>query len=111
MDKTLAGLIGAVSALAAVAPAQAAPLNPPTLDSVMQANSYADLLKPIPNAAALLKVAAATPVADTQEEAGEPLLQDVQYYDRHHHHHHHRHYVRHRYHHHHHHHAPILVIR
>ena len=89
MDKTLAGVLGAITVLAAQA--QAAPAAPPTLDAAMQASSYADLLRPIPNAAALL---AAEPDAEPAA-----TVQTVQY---HHHHHHHR--YRRRYHHHHHHH-------
>ncbi len=118
MDKTLAGLIGAVGALAAVAPAQAAP----ALDDVMRAESYADLLRPIPNAAVLLQA------SDAMAEA-RPEVLEVQYYRHHHHHHHHHGYYRPRYygpayappgyyrrgyhhhHHHHHHHGFGIIIR
>ena len=108
MDKKLAGLGGVMGALAVAAPGQAAT---PTLDDVMQAESYADLLRPIPNARELL---AASDAAETRA----PELMEVQYYHHHHHHHHHhryyrpyypaypvaRGYYRPRYHHHHHHH-------
>jgi hypothetical protein len=87
MDKTVAGVLGAITAV--VAQAHAAPAPSPPLEAAMQASSYADLLRPIPNALALL--AAAPEPAVT--------VQPVQYH--HHHHHHHR---RRRYHHHHHHH-------
>lgn len=50
MDKTLAGVIGAVGALVAGTTAQAAPTT-----SVLHAASYPDLLKPIPNAAQTLE--------------------------------------------------------
>ncbi|MBV8913989.1 MAG: hypothetical protein JOZ05_13235, partial [Acetobacteraceae bacterium] len=53
MEKKLAGLLGAVGALVVSAPGQATPVQPS--DSVMQANSYSDLLKPIPNAAEVLR--------------------------------------------------------
>ena len=80
MDKKLAGLLGAVGALTAITPSQAAA---PGFDEAMRAESYADLLRPIPNAAALLKesdsLAAASPRPDVME---------VQYYHHHHHHHH-----------------------
>ncbi len=103
MDKSVAGLIGAVTALAAAVPSQAATAVPLPVDAAMQVSSYADLLTPIPNALALLK-ASATAEAEANLEApaseGQATVQEVQY---HHHHHHHHHYRR-RYHHHHHHH-------
>lgn len=95
MDKKIAGLLGAVAALGTVSSTQAAPLVPPT--EVLQANSYADLLAPIPNAGAILEA------VDRQGEAagGEAKMLTVQYH--HHHHHHHRTVIiRHRHHHHHH---------
>jgi hypothetical protein len=102
MDKTVAGLLGAVTALA-VTPSQAAAPTPLGADAAMHAHSYADLLKPIPNALALLK-ASATAEARASVGApapeGEATLQDVQYH--HHHHHHHRFFRRRFYHHHHH---------
>src|ERR1700740_1044844 len=51
MDKKLAGLLGAVATLGAMHAAQAAAS--PT--AVLQANSFAELLEPIPNAAAQLR--------------------------------------------------------
>ena len=48
MDKKLAGLLGAVGALASLNTAQAAPSSDPT--EVLKAGSFADLLEPIPNA-------------------------------------------------------------
>ena len=104
MDKSVAGLLGAVGALAAVgsAPASAAPVMTP--ETVLHANSYADLLKPIPNAVALRQAfidAHASDATALEAEAGRPEVMTVQYY-RHHHHHHHRYYQRRYYHHHHH---------
>ena len=84
MDKSIAGLIGAVGALVAVAPARAASAIPLTMETALRAGSYADLLKPIPNAAALLATARPGPVP----EARNPVRQ-VQYHHHHHHHHHH----------------------
>ena len=55
MDKKLAGLLGAVGALASLDAAHAATTNDPTI--TLTARSYADLLNPIPDAAAKLKVA------------------------------------------------------
>jgi hypothetical protein len=91
MDKTVAGVLGALTVLATQA--HAAPAQPPSFDAAMQVESYADLLRPIPNAVALLAVV----------PEPSPTVQTVQYYDHHHHHHHHRYYRRRRYHHHHHH--------
>ena len=100
MDKTIVGMIGAVGALMAATPAMAAPAHPLTVDTVMQANSYADLLKPIPNALALLKAseAAGADIVQGPAHDGDALVQEVQF----HHHHHHRYYRRRRHHHHHH---------
>lgn len=96
MDKKIAGLLGAVAALGTVSTTNAAPLVPP--QEVLKASSYADLLQPILNAAATLKV------VDERDGAvrDEAKLQTVQYH--HHHHHHHRTVVIKRRHHHHHHH-------
>jgi hypothetical protein len=95
MDKKIAGLLGAVAALGTVSSTQAAPLPPP--QEVLHANSYADLLNPIPNAGAVLRA------MDKEDGvgSGEATLEQVRY---HHHHHHHHHYRRHHHHHHHHHH-------
>ncbi|HVX74552.1 MAG TPA: hypothetical protein VHB49_00390 [Bradyrhizobium sp.] len=111
MERKIAGLIGAVAAIgAASGVAQAAPS--PTTTDVLNANSFADLLEPIPNAAAKLQA-----IDEQTSDSAEPGLQLAQYYYHHHHHHHHHHhrYWRrgpivvvpprwHRYHHHHHHH-------
>ena len=109
MDKNLAGLIGAVTVLVAAAPAQAAMARPVMVESALQASSYADLLKPIPNALAMLKeLAAAQAVAPGPESPA--MVEEVQFVIQlhHHHHHHHHHYRRrvqqHHHHHHHHHH-------
>jgi hypothetical protein len=96
LDKKIVGLLGAVAALGTVSSTEAAPLPPPA--EVLQANSYADLLTPIPNAGAILQA------MDQQEGAGSGTarVQLAQYH--HHHHHHHHHHYRRRHHHHHHHH-------
>ena len=83
MDKKIAGLLGAVAALGSMNAAQAAPSPDPT--EVLQANSYAELLEPIPNASALLRaVDEARP-----EPSADANVQVAQYYHHHHHHHHH----------------------
>lgn len=105
MDKTVAGLIGAVTLLAAANPAQAAMPVATDLKAAMQAESYADLLKPIPDAVALLRESdAAEAKAELLAPAseGEATVQEAQYYYPHHHHHHR--FYRRFYHHHHHHH-------
>jgi hypothetical protein len=97
LDKKIAGLLGAVAALGTVSSTEAMPLSPQS--EVLQANSYADLLTPIPNAGTILRA------MDEQEGAGTGAAR-VQLAQYHHHHHHHHHHVRHprRHHHHHHHH-------
>jgi len=118
MEKKIVGLLGAMAALGTLNAAQATPAPDPS--EVLRANSYADLLEPIPNAAALLRAvdeAKPAPSADANVEV-------AQYYYHHHHHHHHHHafypryydpygpvvvgprYRRYYHHHHHHHHHP-----
>lgn len=83
MDKKLAGLVGVMGALAVAAPVHAAT---PNLDDAMRAETYADLLRPIPNAGVLLVKSNA---AAMEAHANAPELIEVQYYHNHHHHHHH----------------------
>jgi hypothetical protein len=97
MDKKTLGLLGAVAGLAAAGSAHAA--NAPAVNptEALQASSYADLLAPVQNAAALLK---ADDAARAQRRApkGEIQLADVYIgvpHHRHHHHHHHHHHHRH----------------
>jgi hypothetical protein len=107
MEKKIAGLLGAMVTLGAFTAAEAAPIASPAPAEILSANSFADLLEPIPNAVALLQVVDESgPVSS----ANENILQ-VQFHHHHHHHHHHayrRRIViippRHRHHHHHHHH-------
>jgi hypothetical protein len=88
----------------AVPAAQAATVAPPTVDAVWQVSSYSDLIKPIPNAVAILKASAAARAnvvpAEPAAEGGK--IEQVQYRYwhrrhwrhwrwRHHHHHHHHH--------------------
>ena len=112
MDKTIAGLLGVMGALAAAAPAAAGVAPPANTLAATRVTAYAELLKPIPNALALLKASAA---ADVQAELlppaieGDAPVQEAQLvlnlgHRHHHHHHHHRYYRRRHYHHHHHHH-------
>ena len=93
MDKKMAGLLGVFGALAAGSPVMAEP----ALEGVMHAASYADLLRPIPNASAMLQ---ASDAAMTESPA---TVEMVQY-----HHHHHRYHRRYRRRHHHHH--SMMVI-
>ena len=85
MEKNLAGLIGAVSALGAVLPSHSASAMP--AHNPLAVSSYADLLKPIPDALALLRASDAAEAARVRQPADEVLT--VQYYHHHHHHHHH----------------------
>jgi hypothetical protein len=109
MEKKIAGLLGAVATLGAFGAAQAAPAP----GDVLKANSFAELLQPIPNAVALLKA-----VDESQpKSSAEDNVQVAQYHHHHHHHHHHAAYpryaprvvvvprYRHHHHHHHHHHS------
>jgi hypothetical protein len=57
VDKTITGLLAVASSFAIPA-AHAASQVPPNFEAAMRVDSYADLLRPIPNAAALLKVSA-----------------------------------------------------
>lgn len=96
MHKTITGLLGAAATLGALSAAQAAPTQDP--NEALRANSFAELLEPIPNASAVLQ-------AMDEKPATENNVQLAQfYYHHHHHHHHHRYWRRWRHHHHHHHH-------
>jgi hypothetical protein len=115
MEKKIAGLLGAVATLGAFNAAQAAPTPSPAPSDILRANSFADLLEPIPNAATLLQaIDESAPPPSANEN-----MQLAQIYIEHHHHHHHHHayrryaprvmvvppgYGRYRHHHHHHHH-------
>ena len=93
MDKTIAGLLGAVGALVAGASAQAAPVA-----SVLHAGSYADLLRPVPNAVEALRALDAGEAAQAETVQYGPTIvigRDRPHYQ-------HRVYRRPRYHHHHH---------
>ena len=79
MDKKIVGLVGALSVLPPVEAVQAMPAPAPSVSDILRVQSYAELLDPIPNAAALLRVVDAAP-------APEPgSVQQVQYYEHHHH--------------------------
>jgi hypothetical protein len=86
MDKKIAGLLGAVAALAMMDAAQAASAPTQNPAEILKASSYGDLLAPIPNAVALLR---AVDTAGGATEAAE-LSSGVQVAQYHHHHHHHR---------------------
>jgi hypothetical protein len=119
MDKKLAGLIGAASAMAALSGAQAAtPATQPDVETAMKAESFADLLTPIPNAVSVLHAmdaSAAKMPAAAKSETFDTKVAQFYYREHHHHHHgywrprfhhhHHHGYWRPRYHHHHHHHS------
>ena len=86
MDKKIAGLLGAVATLGTFGTAQAAPAPSPAPSDVLRANSFADLLEPIPNAAALLQ--AVDESAPAPSANGNVQLAQI-YIEHHHHHHHH----------------------
>ena len=95
MDNKVIGLLGALS-LASMDPSRAATPPNPSGSALPQAQSYAELLDPVPDAVALLR---ADDLAVAR--AAQPEVMLAQY---HHHHHHHHRYRRHYHHHHHHHH-------
>ncbi len=120
MEKTTAGLLGVIAGLATMGSAEAASNREPAAIESMQVASYADLLKPIPNASALLR---ASDAELTARAAAQPHVQLVQDYDDHHHHHHHHHHSQwyyappppppvyyHHHHHHHHHHSGVTIV-
>jgi hypothetical protein len=85
MEKKIAGLLGAVATFGAFNAAEAAPTPSPAPADVLRANSFADLLEPIPNAAALLQAVDESAPAPSANEN----VQLAQFYHHHHHHHHH----------------------
>lgn len=89
MDKKIAGLLGAAAALTVTTGAgtQAAPVQQPAA-----ATTYADLLKPVPNAvAALIKDDAARAQAKPRVELAQFSRHDHHHHHHHSHHHHHHH--------------------
>jgi hypothetical protein len=112
VNKTTAGLLGAVAGLATMGSAQAGLRSPAATAEALHAPSYADLLAPVANAVALQREDDA---ARMRIPAGGVELADDNGYNRdhHHHHHHHRYYRREyqprQYHHHHHHGAFVGV--
>lgn len=118
MDKTTAGLLGAVAGLATMGAAHAATAPAPNPSEFLQISSYGDLLTPVPNATALLTADDTARASEGVQEddmqrvpAGD--IQEADYYGpppgyRHHHHHHHHQAYRH--HHHHHHHSAYVGI-
>ena len=98
MEKKIAGLLGAMATLGAFSAAQAAPSPTPAPSDLLRANSFADLLEPIPNAAALLKAVDESPTPSADEN-----VKLAQYYHHHHHHHHHHHSFYRRY-------GPVVVV-
>jgi hypothetical protein len=108
MDRKIAGLLGAVGALASLNTAQA--VTPSDSKEVLKAQSYADLLEPIPNAMAALQA------VDHEPAVASDNVQLAQYHNHHHHHHAYRRaprivvMPRHRHHHHHHHHHHHGIV-
>src|ERR1700738_4679165 len=80
MDKKIAGLLGAVATLGAFNAAEAAPAPSPAPTDVLRANSFAELLQPIPNAASLLQAIDESAPAQSADEN----IQPVQFYHHHH---------------------------
>src|SRR5258708_38472638 len=87
MDKKMGGLLGAVATVGAINAAEAAPAPSPAPTDVLRANSFAELLEPIPNAASLLQAIDESAPAQSADEN----IQPAQFFEHHHHHHHHHH--------------------
>lgn len=98
MGTKIAGLVGAMATLGALNGAEAAPVVSPAPSEILQANSFADLLEPIPNAVALLQAVDESGPGSSANEN----VQLAQFYRHHHHHHHHHSHYR-RY-------APRIVV-
>jgi len=115
MQKKIAGLLGAMATLGAFSAANATSIPSPAPTDVLRANSFADLLEPIPNAAALLLAVDETgPAASASDNVQLAQMHHHHHHHHgmrrvirrmmgHHHHHHHHHHFRHHHHHHHHH--------
>ena len=89
MDKKIAGLLGAVGALAAIDAAHAAiPVNHDPAGS-LKAGSYAELLDPVPNAVDVIKSDDAARAASEQGsvELAQLVIREGRYHHHHHHHH------------------------
>jgi hypothetical protein len=79
LDKTIAGLLGAVAALGTASPAKAMPMAVPF--QVVRANSYAELLEPIDKASEFLRALDAQRTA----RADEGRVELARYHHHHHH--------------------------
>ena len=90
MEKKIAGLLGAMATLGAVNAAQATQAPSPAPTEVMRANSFADLLEPIPNAASLLQAMDQSEATDRNVQLAQLAIEvGPRRYHHHHHHHHH----------------------
>src|SRR6202171_6402200 len=85
MEKKIAVLLGAMATLGAFNAAEPLPFPGPPPPVVLRPISFAALLEPIPNAAALLQAVDESRPAPSADEN----VQLAQYYHHHHHHHHH----------------------
>jgi hypothetical protein len=115
MDKTKAGLLGAVATLATLGAAHAATSAAVNPADALQAASYSDLLAPVQNAVAVMKADDAARARKQEQRQAEGDVQLAQYYYgpeyyHHHHHHHHAYYRRYHHHHHHHHHNAFIGV-
>ena len=101
MDKTLISLLGGASALALLGSQASAAPTADEANLLQPAQSFAELLDPIPNAEKVLRAEDERSDAAVVEE--KPIVM-AQYHHHHHHHHYHHHHHHHYYHHHYHHH-------
>jgi hypothetical protein len=84
MEKRITALLGAVAALSTMGAAQASPAPAPSPSDALKANSYADLLEPIPDAAKVLQVLDEQAPTTSADRGNVQLAQG--YYHHHHHH-------------------------
>lgn len=82
MSRKVSGIVGTVAAVMMCDASAAVTQAQPNPAEALRAQSYADLLEPIPNALAVLKA------HDQQQQDAQPKVELVDYYGHHHHHHH-----------------------
>jgi hypothetical protein len=86
MDKKIVGVIGAITGLAVIDQAQAAPVAAPAPDET-RATSYAALLDPIPNAVEALRAAEAAAAGGRERQMQLAGMKHHHHHSHHHHHH------------------------
>ena len=107
MEKTVMGLVAAISAVAPLAGAQASVVSTEEATRALQVSSIAELLEPVTNSSAILAALDSAPrTVSAPQDKGVQLAWHHHHHHHHyyHHHHHHHYYHHHNYYYHHHHH-------